>query len=202
MLEPGFQIYTPGVRRLYHFEFHRDEHLLAGEVRRTLDELNATVPGRVDKGQLTLPEAKAQATLWLTVAEDLEALVRWLAEGAGRAGWSLAEKLRELRAANGVAWEAKVAALRTEIEARRVGYPSLVAKGMLTRDQAKAQLERLEAVHDLFWRHGFGFDGTRAELAELAEVTQTASVAQFGAAKVPSTVSSDDPPAEEGREAA
>jgi hypothetical protein len=43
-----------------------------------------------------------------------------------------------------------------------------VAKGQLTAD-AKAQLERLEAVHDLYWRQGFAFDGTRDELRAIGD---------------------------------
>lgn len=187
MLDPDFPLYTAGVRRLYHFEFHRDQHLLTAEVRRTLDAYAAAAPARIAKGQLTDREARAQAATWLAMDADLQAQDRWMREGAGASHWSLADKLRELRAAGDVSWEAKVAELRREIELRRAGYPEEVKKGRLTRDQAKAQLERIEAVHDLFWRHGYGFDGTREELRELADVVQSASVAQFGAAPVPST---------------
>jgi hypothetical protein len=169
MLEP-FDLYTPGVRRLYHFEFHDEQDQLAGEVRRTLDSLAAAAPGRIAKGQLTEEDAVAQAAVWLSIARDLEEMLRWAAEGHAGAGWTLSDRLGEFRAETGISWTAKVEAMRREIMARRYGYPAEVEKGRLTRDQAKAQLERLEAVHDLYWRHGFAFDGTRAELLELGEV--------------------------------
>lgn len=165
-----FDLYTPGARRLYHFEFHSDQALLSAEIRRVLDGLAAAAPTRIAKGQISDAEAKQQVVLWLSIAEDLEAMDRWIAEGSGRSGWSLSEKLRELRAVNHVDWPDKIAVLRNEITARRIGYPADVAKGRLTSDQAKAQLERIEAVHDLYWRHGFAFSGTREELRELGEV--------------------------------
>lgn len=165
-----FDLYTPGARRLYAFEFHGEEALLIAEIRRTLDALAAAAPARVAKGQVSEAEARQHAGLWLAIAVDLEAQDRWLAEGSGRSGWSLSEKLRELHKLNHVGWPDKIAMLRNEITARRQGYPADVAKGRLTADQAKAQLERIEAVHDLYWRHGFAFSGTREELRELGEV--------------------------------
>jgi hypothetical protein len=172
-MDRNFQLYTPGVRRLYHFEFHRDQALLTAEIRRTAEAIAAAAPAKIAKGTATAEEADAWAGLWAAIAEDYAAQDAWLAAGAGTSGWSLAEKLRELRRGNGWTWITKVEALRREIEARRTAYPADVAKGRLTREQAKAQLEALEAVHDCYWRHGYAFDGTRDELAAHGEVVMS-----------------------------
>jgi hypothetical protein len=179
MLE-AFDLYAPGGRRLYHFEFHEEERLLAGEVRRSLDALAAAAPARVAKGGMTINNARHEAAVWLAIAEDQEERDRWLQARRGKAAqpswpdpvhdWSLTNKLTELGARSGVSWTDKVTALRREITARRSSYPAQVDKGLLTSDAARARLERLEAVHDLYWRHGFAFDGTREELRELGDV--------------------------------
>jgi hypothetical protein len=153
VLEP-FDCYTPGARRLYTFEARGDQHLLTAEARRTLDAIAAAAPALIEKNRLTRDEAAQQAALWLAIAENLEAL----------AATQVDLRCRELRARNGIAWSAKVRELRREIEARRGGYPAEISKGRLTTDQAQQQLERLEAVHDLYWRHGYAFDGSRDEL--------------------------------------
>lgn len=154
MLEP-FDCYSPGARRLYHFEHHGEEQLLAAEVRRTLDTLAASAPARIDKGTLTGDEAHQLARVWLAIAGDLE---RGPDTMTGNAACPCGCLKETKVAANGVRWEAKVRALRTEIAARRTGYPAEVAKGRLTSDEAKRQLDALEAVHDLYWRHGFAID--------------------------------------------
>lgn len=158
MLEP-FDCYTPGARRLYSFEGHGEQALLAAEVRRTLDAIAAALPARIDRGALTREEGAALTALWLAIAEDLEAL-----DPRHRGPGTIADRCRELRARNGIAWSAKVAALRAEILRRRANNPADVDRGRLTADEAKRQLERLEAVHDLYWRHGYAFDGSRDEL--------------------------------------
>jgi hypothetical protein len=170
MLDPFNQLYTPGVRRLYHFEFHEEQHLLTAELRRTVDHLCSAVEARIAKGTATRQDVETVRAIWSAIAADLEAQDAWLAAGAGAAGWSLADKLKDLRASSEVAWSTKVKAMRREIEARRRSYPADVQKGRLTGDQAKQQLEALEAVHDLYWRHGYAFDGTRDELRALGEV--------------------------------
>jgi hypothetical protein len=164
MLEP-FDLYTPGARRLYTFEAHGETSLLAHEVRRTLDGIAASAPARIEKGALTREEALELAGLWLAIAEDLERGPATLTDKPACSCGCLHE---HQVAPNGVRWQHKVGALRAEISARRRGYPAEVDKGRLTMDEAKQQLERLEAVHDLYWRHGFAFDGTLAELRELS----------------------------------
>lgn len=161
MMLDRFDCYSPGARRLYHFEGQEEQAQLTAEVRRTLEAAASGAQARIAKGSLTRDEAARLTTLWLAIAEDLEVQDRWLA--GGRAEPAAAQQLRELRARNGVAWSDKVTALRSEIEARRTGYPAEIAKGRLTPDEAKRQLDAIEAVHDLYWRHGYAFDGTREE---------------------------------------
>jgi hypothetical protein len=171
MLDARFPPYSPGSRRLYDFEDAGELGLLTSELRRSLDALAAAAPARIGKGQISEAEATRLAATWLAIAEDLEAQDAWLAMRArGVASrQTLLERLAELRSRTGVAWAAKVAALRRELEARRAGYPAMIDKGTVTRDQAAQQLERLEAVHDLYWRHGFAFDGERAELRSMTD---------------------------------
>jgi hypothetical protein len=169
-LDPNFPLYTPGARRLYHFEQHEDQALLTTELKRTHEALAATLMAKIDKGQLTEEEAAALAGPRLAIIADLEAQDAWLAAGGGASGWSLAEKLRELHRENRVTWATKVGELRREIEGRRIAYPAMVEKGTLTQDQAKQQLDAVEAVHDLYWRLGYAFDGTREELRAYGEV--------------------------------
>jgi hypothetical protein len=192
MLEAFHPLYTPGAKRLYSFEARNEAALLSAEVRRTLDAFAAAAQARIARGQLTEGEAKAQAGLWLAIAEDLEA---WT---AGAPPWlreperSIAAELRTLQAKNGVRWTHKVATLRREVLARRDGYEREIGKGLLTPDQAKRQLERLEAVHDLYWRHAFAFDGSIDELRALGEMVTDQAIARYGPAEVPSTISSDE----------
>jgi hypothetical protein len=72
--------------------------------------------------------------------------------------------------------------LRREIEHRRNSQEAEIAKGRLTAADAKAQLERLEAVHDLYWRQGFAFDGSRDELRAMTGPILDFDVEQQGAA--------------------
>lgn len=186
MLDPTFPCYTPGSRRLCDFEGAGDQALLTAEVRRSVPPIVSAADNRVAKGQQTPEEADRLAAIWRAIAADLEALDAWRADRwRGSTPYAtVPERLALSRAENLGAWSDKVAALRREIEARRANYPALVAKGSLTRDQAHAQLERLEAVHDLYWRHGFAFDGTRDELRAHSEAVTDADVARMGAARV------------------
>jgi hypothetical protein len=173
MLEPAFQCYSPGSRRWYEFAEAGELDQLAAEVKRIIAALAAAAPGRIAKGTLTEQEARRLADLWTAISEDLEAQFAPVP----------VDRLRELRAANGVPWAVKVDALRRELEARRLGYPAEVNKGRLTRDQAKQQLERVEAIHALYWRDGYAFDGTRDELRAISGPMMEAWIAQEGAAR-------------------
>lgn len=178
MLDATFPPYSPGSRRWYEFADAGEEHLLAREVGRTLEAAAASAPARQAKGALTREEADRIALLWLAISEDLEA------QHSPPVTRTLAERLAQLRDKHGVAWSAKVEALRGEIALRRAGYPALVAKGQLTAEQAKQQIERLEAVHDLYWRQGFAFDGAREDLRAMTGPILDQDVEQQGAAVV------------------
>jgi hypothetical protein len=186
MLDAKFPPYTPGSRRLYEYELAGEQPQLLAEVRRTLDSLATSSPARVAKGSLTEDQAKATMFLWLSIANDLEAAQAWHAEfrslpsGCDLPNWSVAERIKAR--GDGFTWKQKVEALRGAIEHRRTSQESDVGKGRLTADQAKEQLERLEAVHDLYWLQGFAFDGTRNELIELAATLMDAAIEMTGAA--------------------
>jgi hypothetical protein len=134
-----------------------------------VDALEAAAPARIAKGQLTDAEPRAGG-LWRrsprTSRRRTAGPPKAPATAAGRSPTSCASSAPP----NGVAWTDKVARCGARSSPAATGYPADVAKGRLTRDQAKQQLERLEAVHDLYWRHGYAFDGTRDELRALGEI--------------------------------
>lgn len=177
MLNPRFPPYSPGSRRLWEFYEAGDEQLLADEVRRTREASDA----KVAKGQRT----PAEAAVWAAIATDVD-----LHAAAARLGDqyrplpTIADELARFRAENGIAWEAKVAELRREIELRRSTYPGDVEVGRLAPDQARAQLERLEAVHDCYWLQGYAFDGTRDDLRAMSDGILDYAVELQGAALV------------------
>jgi hypothetical protein len=157
MLNPRFPPYSPGSRRLWEFYEAGDEQLLADEVRRTREASDA----KVAKGQRT----PAEAAVWAAIAADVDlhaAAARLVDQH--RECPPIAAELARFRAENGIAWETKVQALRREIELRRSTYAGDVEVGRLAPDQARSQLERLEAVHDCYWSQGYAFDGTRDEM--------------------------------------
>jgi hypothetical protein len=172
MLDANFLIYSPGSRRWIDFAERDELGQLTAEARRTLEAAAVSAPARQARGALTREEADRIAFVWSAIDMDL---------GQGPDNLSDEMECAHLRrfkvAANGVRWEAKVTALRGEIALRRASYPGLVDKGQLTRDQARQQLERLEAVHDLYSRHGFAFDGTRDELRALVDTVGVAEMA-------------------------
>lgn len=179
MLDLKFPPYSPGSRHLSGFEGRADQALLTAELRRTLAAIVAAAPGRIAKGQLSRADADRQIVLWGALVADLEAQDAWLAERARGIAprQTLLAALDEISGCYHVGWQDKVAGLRHEIEARRRGYEAAIAKGQLTAETGRQQLERLEAVHDLYWRHGFAFDGTRDELRALSDAVLDADLA-------------------------
>lgn len=160
-----FPAYSPGSRRHVELAEAGEDHLLRFEVERTRGAVAVAAAARIAKGQLTRADGDRIDAVFAAIAADLSAGDVWLDElRRGRQPPPLPATFAELRAGNGIAWADKVGALRREIEARRRGYPAEVDKGRLTAAQAREQLERLEAVHALYWQHGFAFDGTRDEL--------------------------------------
>jgi hypothetical protein len=185
MLDARFPTYSSGSRRLYDFEELGEQQLLTDEVRRTIGELDRVTSTRISKGQMTSAEAVELERAWSAIAADLEAQDQWQLERARSVpAWTLAARLAELRRGNGVAWEEKVAALRRQLEHRRSNYPDDVAKGRLDATSSRAQLERLEAAHDLYWRQGFAFDGKLEELRAMSSAILDYDVEQQGAASV------------------
>jgi hypothetical protein len=177
MLNPRFPPYSPGSRRLWEYYEAGDEQLLADEVRRTREASDA----KVAKGQRT----PAEAAVWAAIAADIDLLAASaLLVRQGRDHAPMGAELERFRAENGIAWETKVAELRREIELRRSTYAGDVEVGRLAPDQARSQLERLEAVHDCYWLQGYAFDGTRDEMRAMSDGILDYAVELQGAALV------------------
>lgn len=168
-VDPAFLCYAAGSRHLADVD---DAEQLA-EVKRTLDALAAAQPAAVARGLATEEQSKTVLFLWLAIANDLEAAEAWAAEyraqpsGCDLPHWSVADRVAAR--GDGFTWAVKVEAVQRELANRRSTYPALVDKGQLTADVARAQLERLEAVHAQYLLQGFAFDGSEAELRELAD---------------------------------
>jgi hypothetical protein len=167
MLDPRFDCYTRSSRRLYEFDDAGELHLLTAEIRRMLDGLAADAPARIAKGTMSREQGEAVIFLWLAICEDLAA--QSVKSVERQMDGTIAERLAELRRKNNVAWSDKITAMRGEIETRRAGYPTLVNTGRLTSEAAQRQLERIEAVHDLYWRQGYAFDGSKDELRAMTD---------------------------------
>lgn len=162
-----FADYTPRSRRWVEFAEGNQLDQLLEEATRTTHAIAATAAAKVDKGQLTPEQVAILDRTWRSIANDLQA------DKAARENW------RPIVLEAGVPWADKVAAIRAEILARRKSYPADVDKGRLAPDVARSQLERLEAVHWTYWRHGFAFDGDQTQLRQHMENLFTA---EFGKA--------------------
>jgi hypothetical protein len=150
-LDYDFACRSPGSRRWYEIAEAGELDTLRAELERTAAAYATVGQARVDKGLLTPAELQRAKAVIAAIVADFA----W--------NGTLAE-LKRLALEHGVRWPEKVAWLRSEIETRRVQYRAAVAKGQLTEAQARAQLERLEAVHWEYWAHGFAWDGSRDEL--------------------------------------
>jgi predicted DCC family thiol-disulfide oxidoreductase YuxK len=192
MLDFGFRCYSPDSRKLHEFMERGETQLLGAEIERTATAFAAAAEGRIAKGLLTEGEARrAQATL-AAIAADLAAERTWIASvAAGVVPPSLSDQLAEMARQSRIRWPDKVMALRQLIEARRRDGPAEVRKGRLTDAEARAQLERIEAVHAQYWLLGFAWESPTGapkhsptwwgELREHGELVHIAQLEMEGA---------------------
>ena len=135
--------------------------LQLAEIERELHQRRESYPGRVDKGRMTAHDAEYGVDIVRAIAEDLrhqQLLDQW-SESFQRTGQDDAEiwarvEAQQLTAARALApfrWAELVTALQREILLRRRYYPQWVAKKTLDPIRARHQLERIEAVHFLYW---------------------------------------------------
>ena len=123
------------------------------EARRELDDRRRFYPQQVAQGRMTELDMEHELRIFAAIVDDLEAARRldetgvWAMPGAGD-GPLDPEAVHQ-------AWQAKVRALRRELAMRRNFYPKRIEQGRLTADDAAKQLERLEAVHWMYWVEGF-----------------------------------------------
>lgn len=123
------------------------------EVKRELDQRRRFYPNWVAQGRITALEMEHEIRIFEAIEHDLMAAHRqeetgvWAMPGAGDGPLDPAA-VRE-------AWEAKVRALRRELALRRNAYRKRVEQGRLSQADADKQLERLEAVHWMYWVEGF-----------------------------------------------
>lgn len=129
--------------------------LLIAELRRTRADFAAAAPGRIARGQLSGEEADRIGAALESMALDMETELDWLA--ASRNGRAAAPRMPLPRPGDAVGWEEKVHVLRRELHFRRRYDPDRVAKGRLSHDAARVQLERLEAVHAKYWQELFAY---------------------------------------------
>ncbi len=132
-----------------------DERLIVGEIEREMHHRRSAYPRHVAKGQKSPEEAEHEIDLMAAIHADLATLLlldRWYLSRSVDHARELDEAQR--RAADRIApcgWSALVACLRREIDLRRRYYPRWIAAGSLQADDARRQLERIEAAHFLYW---------------------------------------------------
>jgi len=141
MLRYDFPLYSLGSLTLSE---QPDTALLAAEVERSAAAHRAAAPARVARGAMTSEEAERIGLVLDSIAADLAAVA------ALRPGERLRDRVP--RPGDRWTWEDKIHVLRREIHFRRAFDPGHVEKGRLTAAAAKERLERLEAVHDAYWR--------------------------------------------------
>lgn len=129
------------------------------ELDRELHARRAAYPRRIQNGQLSQEEADYHLAEFQVLVDDArarQALIVWHDGGKQAEAWAALQRL-DARVADHMTrwtWSDLVAGLRREIDLRRRGYPRWIAKGSLTKDDARHRLERLEAVHFKWWRLG------------------------------------------------
>lgn len=123
------------------------------EVRREQEHRQRAYPKFVLQGRMTELEAEFEMQIIGLILQDLEAVQRheetgvWAMPGMG-------DQIPEPEAVR-QAWERKVRALRREIQIRRNTYPRKIEQGRMTVEDARKFLERLEAVHWMYWHDCF-----------------------------------------------
>lgn len=122
---------------------------LLAEARREHEHRRRFYPDYVRKHRITEIEARYETDIMAAIAADLDA---WRRAEPGK-GWLLPGYETGRAPADNVhaAWEKKIRALRRELAIRRKAYPRMIAQFRLTEAEAKAQLERMEAIHWLYW---------------------------------------------------
>lgn len=182
LLSYDFAPYSPRSRHWIDFAEAEQQHLLAQELERTGAAFTAAAEAKVSKGGMTPDEAKQGRLLWFSIGIDLGYLIAADRQAAaGIVPEPIAAALARNARDTGFTWADKVRAMRDELEHRRSTYPADVDKGRLAPEHARQQLERLEAVHYLYWHLGFAFDGdrdaVRAHANALADAIERAMVA-------------------------
>lgn len=141
-LDFDFALMSPLSRRPPH-AVPREE--MRAEIEQELADRAALYGRLVDKGKLAAADAARHVAILEAVRDDLD----------------------EAGAPAGPGWEAKVRELRRELALRRNAWPKRLARpgDPLTEAAAARRMERLDAVHFLYWIEFFACDfGIPADL--------------------------------------
>lgn len=183
MLDADFMLYSPGSHRLvdYAEQGRHGQALLTAEIDRTATAIKTAIPDRIAKGVLDEAEAVRILATFMAIAADLAAEreywaaldALWSDAGANLATGSpqLADFLAAVASGDDppIAWPDKVEALRREITHRRASFEADVSKGRLDPAEARDRLERIEAVHDKYWRQMFAWQSPTGAAAASIE---------------------------------
>lgn len=138
-----------------------DPHRLVDELLREINMRRTVYPRRVAKHQMDQADADNEIEMMAAIHADIESMIfldQW-DRSRSQDAW-IAWRDHQARANARIApfgWAALVACLRREITSRRRLYPKSIEKGQLSAIDARHQLERLEAVHCLYWVGGRHF---------------------------------------------
>jgi len=146
---------------------------LLEELERELQQRRAYYPGRVEKGIMDREAAEQGIDLMQLLAEDvrvdmiLDTMFADMPDGVTPPveAWAPLQRQQEVAAAlvKATSWADIIARLQQEITQRRHYYPIWVTKKTIDQATARAQLERIEAVHYRWWVLGHHF---RADIAD------------------------------------
>ncbi|MCW2383341.1 hypothetical protein M2338_002906 [Sphingobium sp. B2D3B] len=124
------------------------------ELARELNMRRQHYPDRIASGKTTREDANREIGIMAALHADLAVdllLTPGNEDAAVKAKREADERLAPF------SWAELVSCLRREIAMRRKFYPRMLAAGDRSPAELRAQLERLEAAHFLYWALGRGF---------------------------------------------
>ncbi|MCW2391968.1 hypothetical protein [Sphingobium sp. B11D3A] len=124
------------------------------ELARELHMRRQHYPDRIAKGKMSREDANREISIIAAIHADLAVdllLTPGSEDAAAKARREADERLAPF------SWRELVSCLRREIAIRRKFYPRMLSTGDRSPADLRAQLERLEAAHFLYWALGRGF---------------------------------------------
>ncbi|MDX3886322.1 MAG: hypothetical protein QHC65_18020 [Sphingomonas sp.] len=121
---------------------------MLAELRHESARRHDLYPRWIQAGRIGRDEANHHIALLEQILDDMT-------EADPAAGWPARDQFRrmkqERRSRSPFTWDQKVRELRREIDVRRNAWPSQIAGGRRPVIEARASMERMEAIHWRYW---------------------------------------------------